>query len=136
MSASKYGRLQHFINGNFVDAAPGRDLPVISPLDGVLLAEMPCSIAAELDAAVAAAKKAFPGWSKTPIKERAQVFFPYKSLLEKNLDKLAGLVSEENGKTIGEAIAEIEKCIELTEFAASMPQLVMGELLEVTKGAE
>src|SRR5450432_303039 len=99
MSVSKYGRLRHFINGNFVDAAPGRDLPVISPLDGVLLAEMPCSTAAELDAAVIAAQKAFPRWSKTPIKERVQVFFRYKYLLEKNLDELAELVSEENGKT-------------------------------------
>jgi malonate-semialdehyde dehydrogenase (acetylating)/methylmalonate-semialdehyde dehydrogenase len=136
MSASKYGRLKNFINGNFVDAAPGRNLPVISPLDGALLAEMPCSAASELDAAVIAAQKAFPKWSKTPIKERVQVFFRYKYLLEKNLDELADLVSEENGKTKGEAIAEIEKCIELTEFATSLPQLVTGEVLEVSRGVE
>ena len=83
-----------------------------------------------------AAKAAFPGWSKTPIKERVQVFFRYKYLLEKNLQELAALISEENGKTIAEAIAEIEKCIELTEFACSLPQLVTGEVLEVSKGVE
>jgi len=65
-----------------------------------------------------------------------QVFFKYKTLLEKNLQELAELCSEENGKTIGESIAEIEKCIELTEFACSLPQLITGELLEVSRGIE
>jgi malonate-semialdehyde dehydrogenase (acetylating)/methylmalonate-semialdehyde dehydrogenase len=89
-----------------------------------------------LDKAVSAARAAFPGWSKTPIKERVQVFFRFKYLLEKNLQELSVLVSEENGKTLGEAIAEVEKCIELTEFATSLPQLVTGEVLEVSKGVE
>lgn len=107
-----------------------------SPLDGVLLAEMPCSSPEDLDTAVAAARKAFTGWSRTPIKERVQVFFRYKTLLEQHLDELADLVSEENGKTRGEAAAEIEKCIELTEFATALPQLVAGEVLEVSRGVE
>ena len=136
-AAPRYGRLQNFINGRFTDLLDaGASLSVISPLDGALLAEMPCSGSADLDAAVTAARAAFPAWSKTPIKERVQVFFRYKYLLEKNLNELAALVSEENGKTLGEAIAEIEKCIELTEFATSLPQLVTGELLEVSKGVE
>ena len=97
---------------------------------------MPCSSAADLDRAVTAAQWAFPGWSRTPVKERVQVFFRYKFLLEQHLDELAALVSEENGKTRGEAVAEIEKCIELTEFATSLPQLVTGELLEVSRGVE
>jgi malonate-semialdehyde dehydrogenase (acetylating)/methylmalonate-semialdehyde dehydrogenase len=92
------------------------------------------STAKDLDNAVKAAKAAFPKWSHTPIKERVQVFYKYKYLMEQNLQELAALVSEENGKTIGEATAEIEKCIELTEFACSLPQLVTGEVLEVSKG--
>ncbi|MEJ7671141.1 MAG: aldehyde dehydrogenase family protein [Chitinophagaceae bacterium] len=56
--------------------------------------------------------------------------------IRKNLQQLAELCSEENGKTIGESIAEIEKCIELTEFATSLPQLVTGEILEVSRGVE
>lgn len=135
-ATGKYGRLKNYINGGFTGVIPGRSLPVVSPLDGSLLAEMPCSSAADLDAAVAAAQAAFPRWSRTPIKERVQVFFRYKYLLEKNLEELAALVSEENGKTRAEAIAEIEKCIELTEFATSLPQLVAGEVLEVSKGVE
>src|SRR5205809_3655436 len=90
----------------------------------------------DLDKAVRAAKAAFPIWSKFPIKERVQVFFRYKYLLEKNLKELAELVQEENGKTYNEAVAEIEKSIELTEFATSLPQLVTGEVLEVSKGVE
>ena len=94
------------------------------------------STADELNAAVASAKAAFPAWSAAPIKERVQVFFKYRNLLEANLDELTSLVSEENGKTWDEARAEVEKSIELTEFACSMPQLVSGEILEVSKGVE
>jgi malonate-semialdehyde dehydrogenase (acetylating) / methylmalonate-semialdehyde dehydrogenase len=136
ISAGKYGRMNNFINGRFSNSASDRCIPVLSPIDGALLAQMPCSSSVDLDAAVQAARAAFPRWSRTPIKERVQVFFRYKYLLEKNLEELASLVSEENGKTLGEAIAEIEKCVELTEFATSLPQLVTGEVLEVSKGVE
>jgi len=132
----KYQPIQNYIGGQFVPASTETTLQVISPIDGTLLSTVPMSAAKDLDNAVKAAKKAFPAWSKTPIKERVQVFFRYKTLLEKNLEELAALCSEENGKTITESIAEIEKCIELTEFATSLPQLVTGELLEVSKGIE
>jgi len=132
----KYSPVQNYINGKFVYAATDRTLDVISPLDGNLLSKVPMSTSKDLDNAVKAAKAAFPKWSHTPIKERVQVFYKYKYLMEQNLQELAALVSEENGKTIGEATAEIEKCIELTEFACSLPQLVTGEVLEVSKGVE
>ena len=132
----KYAPIQNYINGQFVPASTTQTMEVISPVDGTLLSTVPMSAAADLDQAVEAAAKAFPGWSKTPIKERVQVLFRYKTILEKNLPALAALCSEENGKTISEAVAEIEKCIELTEFATSLPQLVTGEILEVSKGIE
>ncbi|MDB5249161.1 MAG: mmsA [Segetibacter sp.] len=132
----KYPPLKNYINGNFVTSNTSRCLPVISPVDGTLLTEVPLSTNDDLHNAVEAAREAFHTWSKTPIKERVQVFFRYKYLLEKHLDELADLCSEENGKTKGESIAEIEKCIELTEFACSLPQIVTGELLEVSKGVE
>jgi len=135
-SPAKYGRLKNYINGAFIASTTGRHLPVISPLDGTPLADMPCSTAADLDSAVAAAKTAFAGWSRTPIKERVQVFFRYKTLLERDKEELTALVSEENGKTREEALAEVEKCIELTEFATSLPQLIAGEVLEVSRGVE
>jgi malonate-semialdehyde dehydrogenase (acetylating)/methylmalonate-semialdehyde dehydrogenase len=132
----KYPAVRNYINGKFTDATSTRKMQVISPLDGNLLSEVPMSNAADLDQAVKAAKEAFPAWSRLPVKERVQVFFRYKYLLEKNMQELAALVSEENGKTLGESIAEIEKSIELTEFACSLPQLVTGEVLEVSKGVE
>ncbi len=132
----KYPPVQNYINGKFVNASSERKLNIISPIDGNLLSAVPLSTAKDLDDAVKAAKAVFPIWSKFPIKERVQVFFRYKYLLEKKLKELAELVQEENGKTYNEAVAEIEKSIELTEFACSLPQLVTGEILEVSKGVE
>ena len=132
----KYTPVKNYINGQFVAARTTATLQVISPLDGTVLSTVPLSVSADLNDAVAAAKRAFPSWSKTPIKERVQVFFRYKNLLEKHLEELAHLCSEENGKTYEEAVAEIEKCIELTEFATALPQLVTGEVLEVSRGVE
>jgi malonate-semialdehyde dehydrogenase (acetylating)/methylmalonate-semialdehyde dehydrogenase len=132
----KYGRVKNFIGGSFVDINSSRMLTIASPVDGAVLAELPCSGAADVDHAVVAARAAFASWSRMPIKERVQIFFRYKSLLEKNIEELAALGTEENGKTISESKAEIEKCIELTEFACSLPQLVTGEVLEVSRGVE
>ena len=132
----KYSPTQNYVNGQFVDATGNKSMDIVSPLDGTLLSTVPLSTSKDLDDAVAAAKAAFPLWSKTPIKERVQVFFRYKTLLEKHLKELSELCSEENGKTYGESVAEIEKCIELTEFATSLPQLVTGEVLEVSRGVE
>jgi malonate-semialdehyde dehydrogenase (acetylating) / methylmalonate-semialdehyde dehydrogenase len=132
----QYPAVQNYINGQFVNASSARTLDVVSPIDGALLSKVPLSTSQDLDNAVKAAKIAFLTWSKTTIKERVQVFFRYKYLLEKYTKDLADLCSEENGKTYSEALAEIEKCIELTEFACSLPQLVTGEVLEVSKGVE
>lgn len=132
----KYGRVRNYYGGEFVESKAGDWLDVTSPLDGAMLSQVPMSTLDELNAAVESARSAFEGWSKTTIKERVQVFFRYRSLLEKFSDDLTALISEENGKTSDEARAEVEKSIELTEFACSMPQLVSGELLEVSKGVE
>ena len=132
----KYPAVRNFINGQFIHVDNHDKLQVISPIDGTLISEVPMSISDDLDQAVNSAKAAFKTWGKTPIKERVQVFFRFKTLLENHKSELANLISEENGKTLEEGIAEIEKSIELTEFACSLPQLITGELLEVSKGIE
>ncbi|CAN5347800.1 CoA-acylating methylmalonate-semialdehyde dehydrogenase [soil metagenome] len=132
----KYPKIRNYYNGEFHESSAGEQLDVLSPLNGELLSSVPMSGRAELDLAVSSAKAAFESWSKQPIKERVQVFFRYRHLLEKNADELSALVSEENGKTLDEARAEVDKSIELTEFACSMPQLVSGEVLEVSRGVE
>ncbi|WP_312765469.1 CoA-acylating methylmalonate-semialdehyde dehydrogenase [Epilithonimonas sp.] len=134
--SNKYGKAKNYINGAFVDTISNRWLNVESPLTGEVIAEVAVSSKEDLDNAVSAAKEAFKTWSKTPIKDRVQVFFRYKTLLEQNMAELSALIQEENGKTFDEARAEIEKSIELTEFAVSLPQLTQGEILEVSKGVE
>ncbi|MFM2136340.1 MAG: hypothetical protein RL021_1740, partial [Bacteroidota bacterium] len=132
----KYPELTNYIGGKNVSSTTSRMLDVHSPLDGSLLSRVPLSGKSDLDAAVTAARQAAPAWAATPVKERVQVFFRYRQLLEKHFDELTYLVHEENGKTIDEAKAEIEKSIELTEFACSMPQLISGEVQEVSRGVE
>ncbi len=131
----KYPETKNFIGGKFIPLSK-TTLDVITPLSGEILSKVSLSNAEDLDSAVRAAKAAFPLWSSMPIKERVQVFYRYKILLEKNMKELAWLVHQENGKTIDEATAEVEKSIELTEFACSLPQLISGELLEVSRGVE
>lgn len=128
--------LMNYVNGKWIDSRSTNLQPVMNPSVGQTIAKVPLSVPQDVDDAVASARKTFPVWSNTPVKERVQVFFRYKALMEKHLQELAALVHEENGKTIGESIAEVEKAIEVTEFACSMPQLVSGEILEVSKGVE
>lgn len=133
----KYPAVRNYVAGHPVEnLATTATLDVFSPLSGALISTVPLSPAAALDAAVTAALAAFSAWSATPIKERVQIFYRYKTLLERDMKALADLVREENGKTFDEARAEVEKAIELTEFACSLPQLIGGEVLEVSKGVE
>src|SRR5437868_14911185 len=131
----KYAELRNYVGGDFV-ATPGPRLDVYNPSSGDVISRVPLSATAEVDAAVQAARAAFPAWSATPIKERAQVFYRYKALLEKHIDELSALVTEENGKIASEARAEILKSAELCEFACSLPQIAPGEVLEVSRGVE
>src|ERR1043166_3903821 len=131
----RYAELQNYVGGTFVTA----DLPfldVYNPSSGDVISRVPLSAAREVDMAVQCAKAAFPKWSGTPIKERVQVFYRYKALLEQHIDELAALVTEENGKIASEARAEVLKSAELTEFACSLPQIAPGEVLEVSRGVE
>jgi malonate-semialdehyde dehydrogenase (acetylating)/methylmalonate-semialdehyde dehydrogenase len=131
----KYPSLNNYIDGKSIDGGEKR-IDVISPIDGSIISTVPISGTDAVNRAVTAAQKAFPAWSATPIKERSQIFYKYKSLLEKNLNELAELIHEENGKTISESVAEIEKSIEVTEFACSLEQLAAGEVMEVSRGVE
>lgn len=131
----KYPVLKNFIDGKFVESS-GSLLDVISPIDGTKISAVPFSEQKELDLAVAVAQKSFTAWSTTPIKERAQIFYRYRSLLKKNMKELSELIQEENGKTYNESVAEVEKSMELTEFACSLPQIAAGEVLEVSNGVE
>jgi malonate-semialdehyde dehydrogenase (acetylating)/methylmalonate-semialdehyde dehydrogenase len=134
----RHGIVRNFIGGAWHDGAvPLMD--VHAPATGEVIARVPLSASsasAVVDQAVAAARMALPAWSATPIKERVQVLFRYRTLLEQHIDELTALIVEEHGKIDAEARAEILKAIELTEFACALPQLATGEILEVSKGVE
>jgi malonate-semialdehyde dehydrogenase (acetylating)/methylmalonate-semialdehyde dehydrogenase len=129
----KYPPVQNSINGAPRPTA-GEFLDVDSPLDGRLLSRVPLSTAADVDAAVTSARQAFPDWAGRTARDRAQVFFRYRELLQRHLDELAALIQEENGKILSEARAEVQRALEVTEFACALPQLVTGEVLEVSPG--
>ncbi len=131
----KYAEVQNCIGGAFVSPEASW-LDVYDPSSGSVISRVPLSSGKDVDAAVTAAREVFPRWSGMPIKERVQVLYRYKALLEKNIDELAALVTEENGKIASEARAEVLKSAELTEFACSLPQIVTGEVLEVSRGVE
>ncbi len=99
---------------------------VFNPSTGDVIAHTPVGCADDADRAVAAAVKALPQWSETPAVVRARVMFAYRQLIESHFDELARLVTREHGKTYGEARAEVQRGLEMVEFACSVPTMLMG----------
>ena len=131
----KYPEVRNYLAGSFVKGEH-EYLDVYNPSDGSVISKVPLSSRDDVDRAVQVAQAAFPAWSTLPIKERVQVFYKYRTLLERDIEELTALVTEENGKVYAEAKAEVLKAIELTEFACSLPQMTGGEVLEVSRGVE
>ena len=127
--------VKNYINGAF-ERNGQASMDIDSPLTGEIISTLPLSTYSDVDKAVKAAQAAFIGWSAMTLKDRAQIFFRYRGLLEKNMDELSKLCQLENGKTYGESKAEVEKSMELCEFAVSLPQIVSNEVQEVSKGVE
>ncbi len=127
----------NFVNGAWsLPRSDGR-LPVKDPATGETLGAVPLSQAADVDAAVAAANAAFPEWRRTPVVERARVFFRLKALMDEHRDELAQALVREHGKNLVEARGEVQRGIENVEHAAGMPTLMMGDTLEdVARGID
>lgn len=125
----------NFINGRPVNGFT-KQLAIISPVDGQLLSNVGLSNQQDLNEAVLAAQKAFSNWSQRTLKQRVQVFYNFRQLLIDHLEELGQMIHLENGKTIGEAKAEVMKGIELTEFACSLPQFINDEIQIVSQGIE
>ncbi|MGI8905044.1 MAG: CoA-acylating methylmalonate-semialdehyde dehydrogenase [Candidatus Sumerlaeaceae bacterium] len=124
------------IGGKHVESTSKRRLAVTSPTTGEAIGDLPLSSASDLDAAVKAAAKAQEDWGRKSVKDRVQVLFKLKALFEAETDRLAQIVSRENGKTIEESKASILRGVECIEFACSLPQLIPGQVLEVGRGVE
>ena len=122
--------LTHFIGGAHVPGTSGRFLDVTNPNTGEVTARTPLASAAELRAAVDVAAKAFPGWAATNPQRRARVMFEFKRLLEANMDELAELLSAEHGKVIADSKGDVQRGLEVIEFACGIPHLMKGEFTE------
>ena len=128
--------LPNVIGGSEVKSISDRSLPVIAPATGEAIATVALSEPSELDAAVGEAARAQKDWAATPLRERAQVLYKLKALIERDIDHLAEVITRENGKTDAESRGSILRAVECVEFGASLPQFAAGEVLEVSRGVE
>jgi malonate-semialdehyde dehydrogenase (acetylating)/methylmalonate-semialdehyde dehydrogenase len=119
--------IQNYINGKSASASGGRAGRVFDPNTGAQQAEVAFSAARDVDAAVQAALKALPDWSATNPQRRARVMFNFKSLVEKNMDELAHLLSSEHGKAIADSKGDVQRGLEVIEFACGIPHALKGE---------
>ena len=102
---------------------------VYNPSTGKLIARTPLCDAATTGEVIERAAAALPDWADTPVVERARVMFRYRALLEEHFEELAALVTREHGKTLAEARAEVNRGVEMVEFAAGIPSLITGDVL-------
>ncbi len=109
-------------------------LPVYNPATGEVIEQVPLSGGREVGAAVAAAAKAFPGWSRTAVMERVRLMFRFKALLEEHLEELAAITTRHHGKTLEESRGEIRRGIEVVDFACGAPTLLQGRTLRDVSG--
>ncbi|MEW6694527.1 putative 3-oxopropanoate dehydrogenase [Tepidimonas thermarum] len=117
----------HHIGGRAVSGQSGRTQDVFNPATGAVTGRVALADAAEVDAAVAAARAAFPAWAELPPLRRARILFRFLELLQRHRDELARLITAEHGKVFTDAQGEVTRGIEIVEFACGIPQLLKGD---------
>jgi malonate-semialdehyde dehydrogenase (acetylating)/methylmalonate-semialdehyde dehydrogenase len=122
--------IHHFINGKAVPGTSGRFGDVFDPNTGEVQAKVALASKSEMDEAVARAKAAQPAWAAMNPQRRARVLFKFKDLLETNIDELARLLSAEHGKVVADAKGDLQRGLEVIEFACGVPHLLKGEYTE------
>jgi len=119
-------RISHWIDGAVVAGESGRSGPVFNPATGEQTASVDFASVAEVDAAVAAAKAAFPAWRATGLGRRAEVMFHLRELVDANRKEIASLLTAEHGKVLSDALGEVARGLENIEFACGVPNLLKG----------
>ncbi len=120
----------HWIDGAAVAGTSGQHGEVTNPATGSVDAHVALASADEVDAAVAAAKAAYPGWRDTSLSQRTQVVFRFRELLTARADELAALITREHGKVLSDAAGEVARGREVVEFACGIPHLLKGGFTE------
>jgi malonate-semialdehyde dehydrogenase (acetylating)/methylmalonate-semialdehyde dehydrogenase len=122
--------VNHWVDGAEYTSSSGRTAPVYDPAQGVVTKQVALADQAEIDAAVASAKAAFPGWRDTSITKRQQVLFSFRELLASRKAELAEILTSEHGKVLSDAMGEITRGLEVVELATGFPHLIKGEYSE------
>ena len=129
--------IQNYVGGAWREASATESLPIRNPATGEEIGRVPLSTASDVDAAVQAAKAAFPAWRSTPSPERARVMFRFRALLEEHKEELATQLTIEHGKIIAETRGEVQRGIENVEHACGIPTLMMGDTIEeISRGID
>jgi malonate-semialdehyde dehydrogenase (acetylating)/methylmalonate-semialdehyde dehydrogenase len=122
--------IAHYVNGHVVAGGSARQQAVFNPATGAVTGHVALANVADVDAAVAAAKAAFPAWADTPPIRRARVMFKFLELLNLHKDQLAHLITAEHGKVFTDAQGEVSRGIDIVEFACGIPQLLKGDFTD------
>ena len=122
--------VRNYVGGGWRASSATETLSLTNPASGAEIGRVPLSTGADVDAAVQAAKAAYPSWRATPAPQRAQVLFRLKALLEENKEDLARMLTTEHGKVVAETRGEVQRGIENVEHACGVPTLMMGDTLE------
>jgi malonate-semialdehyde dehydrogenase (acetylating) / methylmalonate-semialdehyde dehydrogenase len=120
----------HFIGGNIVAGVSGRMADVFEPATGAIGARVALASGSEVDRAVEAGQNAFPAWAENAPLRRARVLFKFKELLDKHHDDLAACITREHGKIFSDAKGEVNRGIEVVEFACGIPQLLKSSFTD------
>ncbi len=120
-------QISHWIGGRRVQGAPGGRGEVFDPATGAVTGSVDFADGPLVDQAVLAAAEAFTSWSTVPLIRRATILFAYRQLVVEHLDELAALVAAEHGKLVADAKGEVQRGLEVVEFACGIPHLLKGE---------
>lgn len=129
-----FGTIKNWINNSLVASLTKNFIDLHTPYTGEVIGSVPMSTYEDVACATQAAKAAFKIWSNTHIKERVQVMFRLKNLMERDFEQLKQIVSLENGKTLAEAHGDVAKAIEVLEFGCAIPNKISGLVQEVSNG--
>jgi malonate-semialdehyde dehydrogenase (acetylating)/methylmalonate-semialdehyde dehydrogenase len=119
--------IEHWIAGTLTSGSSDRTAPVYNPATGAQQREVRLASAGDVDTAVAAAAEAFPGWMQTSVSKRTKVLFAFRELVNAHAGELAELITDEHGKVLSDALGEVQRGLEVVEFACGIPSLLKGD---------
>ncbi len=119
--------IEHWIAGKTTSGSGDRTAPVFNPATGQQQAEVVLGTQGDVQQAIAAAKDAFGQWSQTSLSRRTKIMFSFRELLNSHADEIAGLITDEHGKVLSDALGEVQRGLEVVEFACGIPSLLKGD---------